>query len=61
VEDGGGEGEQASGDAADQAGEGAASVAFERELVFERVEGRFDPLVDAAERAETVRLCGRGG
>ena len=52
VEDGGGEGEQAAGDAADEAGEGAAAVAFERELVFERVEGRFDPLADAAERAE---------
>jgi hypothetical protein len=29
LEDGGAEGEQSSGDAADQAGEGAAAVAFE--------------------------------
>src|SRR5438874_18716 len=28
------------------------AVAFERELVLERVEGRFDPLADAAEGAE---------
>jgi hypothetical protein len=39
VEDGGGEGEQACGDTAFEAGEGAAAVAFERALVFERVEG----------------------
>ena len=52
VEEDGGEGEEAAGDAADEAGEGAAAVAFEGELVFEGVEGRFDPLADAAEGAE---------
>jgi hypothetical protein len=35
VEDGGGEGGQSWGDAADEAGECAAGVAFERELVCE--------------------------
>ena len=52
VEQHGGEGEEAAGDAADEAGEGAAAVAFERQLVFEGVEGRLDPLSDAAEGAE---------
>jgi hypothetical protein len=41
--------------------EAAAAVAFERELLFERVERRFDPLADASERTKSVvaRLCGR--
>src|SRR5262245_22954238 len=52
VEQNRGEGEEAAGDAADEAGEGAAAVAFEGELVFEGVERRFDPLADAAEWSE---------
>ncbi len=36
----GGQGEEPSGDAADEAGERAAAVPFERELIFERAEVR---------------------
>ncbi len=40
----GGEGEQALGDAGDQAGHGVGAVSFERELAFDGVEDRFDPI-----------------
>src|SRR5215218_11179707 len=56
VPEAGGEGERALSDAGGDAAEGSAAVAFERELVFERVEDRFDPLARAAERAEAERL-----
>src|SRR5262245_41087660 len=45
------EGEHALADACPDAVEGAAAVAFERELSFGCVDDRFDPLADAAERA----------
>src|SRR5262245_12246456 len=61
VEDCCGEGEQSSGDGADEAGECAAAVALERELVFERVEAGFDPLTDATEGAEAGRLVSAVG
>src|SRR5215211_1679095 len=56
VPEAGGEGEQALGDASGDAAEGATAVTFERELVLERVEDRFDPLAGATERAEAQRL-----
>jgi hypothetical protein len=56
VEERGCERQQAPGDAADQAGKGAAAVALQRELVLEGVEGRLDPLADATQRAVTARL-----
>src|SRR5437773_10989440 len=37
-------------DAGEQAGGGAAAVAFEQELVFEAVDDRLDPLPDPADR-----------
>src|SRR5215211_6287033 len=48
----GGEGEHALGDAGDDAGQGAGSVALERQLFFECLEDRLDPLSDPAERPE---------
>ena len=45
------EGEDSLADACPDAGWGAASVAFERELVFGGVDDRFDPLTDTAEVA----------
>src|SRR6266516_5573627 len=46
----GAEGEDARCDAGEQAGGGAAAVAFEQELVFEAVDDRLDPLPDPADR-----------
>src|SRR2546430_583376 len=48
--DAGAEGEDACGDAGEEAGGGAAAVVFEVELVFEAVDDRFDPLPDPADR-----------
>jgi len=48
--DGGAEGEDAGGDAADETGGGFGEVVFEPELVFECLDDRFDPLADEAER-----------
>src|SRR5437868_3748279 len=48
--DRGAEGEDPCGDAREQAGGGAAAVAFEQELVFEAVDDRFDSLPDPADR-----------
>src|SRR6266567_475452 len=48
--DAGAEGEDAGGDAGEQAGWCPAAVAFELELVFEGVEDRLDPLSDPADR-----------
>lgn len=48
--DGGAEGEESCGEAGEQAGGGAAAVAFEQELVFEAVDDRFDSLSDPAGR-----------
>src|SRR5580765_4435359 len=57
--DGGGEGEDASGDAANEAGRGLREVVFEPELVFERVDDRLDPLADLADRrCLSVRFVG---
>src|SRR6266511_1102858 len=56
VPEAGGEREQALGDAGDQAGHGVGAVLFERELAFDRVDDRFDPLADAAEAAEAWLL-----
>src|SRR5438067_9198507 len=46
--DGGGEGEDACGDPADQAGWAAREVLFESQLVLEALHDRFDPLPDRA-------------
>src|SRR5919197_2551860 len=51
VDESGGEGEQPEGHADAHAGNGAAAVAFERELAFAGPEHGFDPLADRAERA----------
>src|SRR5881394_3673576 len=60
--DGGGEGEDAGGDPAGEAGWGLGEVVFEPELVFERVDDRLDPLADAADRRRgTVWLVGPVG
>ena len=48
----GGEREHALADARPDAVGGVGAVAFERELALECVVDRFDPLADAAERAE---------
>src|SRR5436190_228836 len=48
----GGECEQPLGDAGDESLQGAGAVSLERELAFGRLDDRFDPLADAAERAE---------
>src|SRR5438093_379809 len=45
----GAEGEDSRGDACEQAGGGAAAVAFEQELFFEAVDDRLDPLPDPAD------------
>ena len=57
-----GEREQAQCDAHADAFDGAAAVAFERELALTGPEHRLDPLADRAERAVAARLgfCGRG-
>src|SRR6266581_6323553 len=52
----GGEGEQALGNAGDQAGHRVGAVALERELALERVDDRLDPLADAAQSAEAAGL-----
>jgi hypothetical protein len=52
VPDPGSEGEESSGDAGVDAGDGASTVVFESELALHRVEHRLDPLADAAEFAE---------
>ena len=60
--DSGAEGEDACGDAGEQAGWGASAVVFEQELVFEGVDDRFDPLSDpAGRRVGTVGLVGAAG
>jgi len=46
------EDEEALRDAGAEAGHGVGAVVFERELAFEGVEDRLDPLADAAEVAE---------
>src|SRR5215210_9060395 len=51
VPDAGGEGEQSEADAGAEAGQGAGAVAFEAELAFAGLKGRFDPLADGAEAA----------
>src|SRR5216683_3549649 len=48
--DAGAERKDAGGDAREQAGGGAAAVAFQVELVFEAVDDRFDSLADPADR-----------
>ena len=52
VPDSGGEGEEASGDAGVDAGDGASAVVFEGELAFHGVEYGLDPLADSAEFPE---------
>src|SRR5713101_5449913 len=60
--DGGVEGEDAGGDAADETGRGFGEVVFESELVFERVDDRLDPLPDLPDRQGlAVRLVGSAG
>src|SRR5215470_14348595 len=49
-------GEHALADAGPDALEGAAAVVFERELAFDGVDDRLDPLAEAAERAEARLL-----
>src|ERR1035437_1417411 len=56
VPDAGSEREQSLSDAGDQAGHGVRTVAFERELAFDRVDDRLDPLANAAELAESGLL-----
>src|SRR6266508_2669018 len=53
VPDGGGEGEQALGDAHDDAGGGATTVAFEIELALEGVVDRLDELAQRFEEGST--------
>src|SRR6266511_4029153 len=53
VPDGGGEGEQALGDAHDDAGGGATPVAFEIELTLQRVVDRLDELAQRFEEGST--------
>src|SRR5581483_149217 len=48
-------------DACPDAVECAAAVPLERELAFDRVDDRFDPLADAAERAEAGLLVAAVG
>jgi len=48
--DGGGEGEDAGGDAAEEAVRCSGEVSFESELLLERVDDRLDSLPDAADR-----------
>ena len=60
--DAGAEGEDARGDACEEAGRGAGAVLFEQELVFERVDDRFDSLPDPADRRNgPVGLIGAAG
>src|SRR5581483_2984332 len=61
VPDADGECEYALADAGPDAGEGAAAVAFERELAFGGVDDRFDPLADTAEGAEARRFVAAVG
>src|SRR6266496_4859935 len=56
VPEGGGEREQSLGDSGLQARHGVSAVLFERELAFDRVDDRLDPLPDAAETAEACWL-----
>jgi hypothetical protein len=56
VPEAGSERKQALGDARDQAGHGVGAVALERELAFDRVDDRLDPLAHTAEVAEAGRL-----
>src|SRR5512138_1756822 len=53
--------EHALADACPDAVEGAAAVAFERELSFGGVDDRLDPLADAAERAVAGSLAAAVG
>src|SRR3990172_8646412 len=60
--DGGGEGEDACGDAADEPIRSSGEVALEAELVFQRVDDRLDALADAPDRGRgTVWLVGPVG
>src|SRR5216684_7025972 len=60
--DGGVEGEDAGGDACDQAGGCAGEVLFEPQLVFEALHDRFDPLSDRPDRrVGPVGLVGAAG
>ena len=60
--DGGAEGEDASGDAGEEAQECLGQVAFEGELLLERLHDRFDPLADEADRRlRPLALVGSGG
>src|SRR6266545_946481 len=59
--DRGGHGQQALGDPDVDAGQGAAAVSFQPELVLEGVEGAFDPLAPAAQRAVPAWLVGAVG
>src|SRR5215212_397016 len=54
--DPGGQGEQPLGDPDPQPLRGVGAMAFQPELVFEGVEGALDPLAEAAQRPEPVRL-----
>src|ERR671935_255738 len=51
--DGGGEGEDARGHAAEQSAGGFGEVVLEAELILERVDDRFDPLPDASDRGRS--------
>jgi hypothetical protein len=56
--DRGGQGEQPLGDADEHPAQGPAAVAFQPELVLERVDDRLDPLPHPAQRPEPARLVG---
>src|SRR5688572_2931784 len=56
VDESGGEGQQPERDADADAGDCAATVAFERELALAGPEHRLDPLTDGAQRAVAARF-----
>src|SRR5918911_3979501 len=53
-----GQRQQPLGDPGIDAGQGAATVAFQPKLVFEGVEGALDPLAPATQRPMPVRFIG---
>ena len=59
--DPGGQGQQPLGHPDIDAGQGAAAVPFQSELVFEGIEGALDPLAEAAQRAVPAGLIGPVG
>src|SRR5919198_2806393 len=60
--DGGGEGEDARGDAADESAGGSREMALEAELLLERVDDRLDALADAPDRRRgALWFVGAGG